>query len=101
MSDSVTLSVSPEGDVEMPEQIAEKGNMEVVLTGMGGEFGAATGRRVGRFDQIAADAASMWAIAMTSPTVMAAHGMKVASEMGSGRSRVEANSPASTQTTGG
>jgi adenylosuccinate synthase len=98
--DTVTLTVR-KGDEEMPEQIAEKGNMEVVLTGMGGEFGAATGRRVGRFDQIAADAASMWAIAMTSPTVMAAHGMKVASEAGSGRSRIEANSPASTQTTGG
>lgn len=98
--DTVTLT-GRKGDEEMPEQIAEKGNMEVVLTGMGGEFGAATGRRVGRFDQIAADAASMWAIAMTSPTVMAAHGMKVASEAGSGRSRIEANSPASTQTTGG
>ena len=98
--DTVTLTVR-KGDEEMPEQIAEKGNMEVVLTGMGGEFGAATGRRVGRFDQIAADAASMWAIAMTSPTVMAAHGMKVASEAGSGRSRIEANSPAGSQTTGG
>jgi hypothetical protein len=43
----------------------------------------------------------MWAIAMTSPTVMAAQGMKIASEAGSGRSRIEANSPAGAQTTGG
>jgi len=101
MPDSVTLSVSQEGEEEMPEQIAEHGNVTVALTAMADEFGAAAASRVRRFDQIAADSSSMWAVSMTSPTIMAAHGMRVASEAGAGRSRVEANSPASAQTTGG
>ena len=97
---SVTLTVS-EGEDEMPEQISEAGNTIVALTAMADEFGAAAASRVRRHDQIAADASSMWSIAMTSPTVMAAHGMRVAGEAGSGRSRIEANSPAADQTTGG
>ena len=74
-----------------------QGTMSILLQG----HAAGAIRRSDRSDQISADSSAMWSIAMTSPTVMAAHGMKVASEMGSGRSRVEANSPASTQTTGG
>ena len=108
MPDSVTLSVSPEGDDEMPEQIAETGNVQIAITTMANhtvqfthEFSAAASARVRRADQIALDSSSMWAIAMTSPTVMAAQGMKIASEAGSGRSRIEANSPAGAQTTGG
>ena len=79
---------------------AESNNMSVALTAMAQEFGAAAGRRVNQADQLSADSQRMWSIAMTSPTVMAAHGMRIASEAGSGRSRVEANSPAASQTVG-
>jgi hypothetical protein len=106
MADSVTLSVR-EGEDEMAtsendfprysEMANVQGAMSVMLQGNA----AASVRRTDRADQISADSSAMWSIAMTSPTVMAAHGMKVASEMGSGRSRVEANSPASSQATGG
>jgi hypothetical protein len=104
--DSVILTVR-KGDEEMATSESDfprysemgnlQGSMSILLQGNA----AASVRRTDRADQISADSSAMWSIAMTSPTVMAAHGMKVASEMGSGRSRVEANSPASTQTTGG
>ena len=110
LGDSVVLSVDPEDEGEeiMAEQIAEAGNVQIAITAMANhtvqfthEFSAASSARVRRADQIALDSSSMWAIAMTSPTVMAAQGMKIASEAGSGRSRIEANSPAGSQTTGG
>ena len=80
---------------------AEENNMSVALTAMAQEFGAAAGRRVNAADQLSSDSQRMWSIAMTSPTVMAAHGMRIASEAGGGRTRVEANTPASSQTVGG
>jgi Tfp pilus assembly protein FimT len=64
-------------------------------------FAASADRRTVMADQLAGDSQRMWSIAMTSPTVMAAHGMRVASEAGSGRTRVEANTPAGSQTIGG
>lgn len=95
----------------MAEQIAEPGNLAVAMTamanGMGGadgvlsrEFAAAAGRRVSRFDQLGADAASMWSVAMTTPTVNAAMGQRIATESGSGRTRLEANMPAETSAAG-
>jgi len=60
------------------EQLCEPGNLTVAMTGMANEFGAAAARRVNRFDQLAADAASMWAVALTSPTVMAGMGYQTA-----------------------
>tara|TARA_R100001244_G_scaffold107537_1_gene79685 strand:- start:116 stop:439 length:324 start_codon:yes stop_codon:yes gene_type:complete len=104
--DTVTLTVregdkkmaTNEGDFPRYSEMANvQGSMSILLQGNA----AASVRRTDRADQISADSSAMWSIAMTSPTVMAAHGMKVASEMGSGRSRVEANSPASSQATGG
>lgn len=63
----------------VPEgQVCEHGNLTVALTGMANEFGAAAARRVSRFDQLASDAASMWAVALTSPTVMAGMGYQAA-----------------------
>ena len=53
-------------------------NLQVALTAMGNEFGAAAASRVRRFDQLGADAASMWAVALTSPTVMAGMGYQAA-----------------------
>lgn len=81
--------------------LAEPGNMSVAMTALANEFGAAAGRRSSAADQLAADSQRMWSIAMTSPTVMAAHGMRIANESGAGRSRVEANTPAGSQTIGG
>jgi hypothetical protein len=100
----VTLSVK--GDKNMGitvndfPKLAEMGNLSQASSNLAVESGAAAGSRVRRWDQLAADAASMWAVALTSPTVMAAHGMRVASEAGAGRTRVEANTPAGTQTVG-
>lgn len=94
------------GAIELPSKEikkvnAEENNMSVALTAMAQEFGAAAGRRVNSADQLSSDSQRMWSIAMTSPTVMAAHGMRIASEAGAGRTRVESNTPVSSQTVGG
>jgi len=81
-------------------ETSEAGVMQVALSGMAGGFGAAAVRGTNAADQLASDSQRMWSIAMTSPTVMAAHGMRVASEAGAGRTRVEANTPAGGQTVG-
>lgn len=59
-------------------------------------FAASAHRRTDAADQLASDSQRMWSVAMTSPTVMAAHGMRVANEAGSGRTRAESNRPAAT-----
>ena len=79
------------GDNEM-----EQNNMVIALTAMGNEFGAAAARRVNRFDQLGADAGAMWAVAMTTPTVLAAQGIRMMAESGSGRTRAETNNPSAT-----
>lgn len=91
----------PVDSSEESEMAAEQGNMDIAMTAMAQEFGAAAGRRVNSADQLSSDSQRMWSIAMTSPTVMAAHGMRIASEAGAGRTRVESNTPAGSQTTGG
>ena len=95
--DEVTLEVGDDEENEMPgPALAESGNMTVSMTAMANEFGAAAGRRVHRFDQLGADSSSVWASALVSPTVMTAHGMRIASEAGSGRTRAEVNRPSET-----
>lgn len=96
-------SESDDGESEMADTpaLAEPGNMAVAMTALANEFGGSAARRSNAADQLAADSQRMWSIAMTSPTVMAAHGMRIASEAGSGRTRVEANTPAASQTIGG
>jgi len=107
----------PEGD-DMAEPIAEAANTQVALTAMMNGMGAAntlvshsTGlaaqaftasahRRTDRADQLSGDSQAMWSIAMTTPTVLAGHGMRVANESGSGRSRAETNLPAATSAAG-
>lgn len=79
----------------------EPGNLAVAMTAMGNEFGAAAANRVRRSDQLSGDSQAMWSIAMTTPTVLAAQGIRTLSESGSGRTRVEANTPAGGQTVGG
>jgi hypothetical protein len=76
----------------------EQGNLTVALTAMANEAGAAAGRRLAAADQLSSDSQRMWSIAMVSPTVMSAHGMRIAAESGHGRTRIESNSPADSQT---
>ena len=52
------------------------------LSGMSAEVAAASTRRTMRADQLAADAGSMWAVALTSPTISAAMGFRVAQQSG-------------------
>jgi hypothetical protein len=91
----------------MPEISGEGVNAQVAFTGMANSMANATGlanqgfaasaqRRTDAADQLAGDSQRMWSIAMTSPTVMAAHGMRVANESGAGRTRAETNRPSST-----
>lgn len=94
------LDLPHDGGVAVAEPIAEPANVQVALTGMANEFGAAAARRVNGADQLSSDSQRMWAIAMTTPTVMAAHGMRIASEAGSGRTRAETNLPAATSAAG-
>lgn len=51
-----------------------------VVSAMSVEAGAASSRRVIRADQLAADANSMWAVALTTPTVFAGMGFRVAQQ---------------------
>ena len=103
----VEVDVLAPGDGQGDERVAdlvEGGNLQVALTsmanGMAGasailaqEFGAAAGRRTASADQLSQDSQRMWSIAMTTPTVTAAHGMRIAAESGSGRTRSETNAP--------
>lgn len=61
-----------------PNQKCESGNLQVALTAMANEFGAAAAMRTRRMDQLAEDSASMWAVALTSPTVLAGMGYQAA-----------------------
>ncbi len=74
----------------------DQANLTVALTGMANEFGASAARRSAAADQLAADSQRMWSIAMTSPTVAAAMGVRIATESGSGRTRAETNNPNNT-----
>lgn len=83
----------------MPAGACDQDNLTVSLTAMANQFGAAAGRANDRANQLAGDAAAMWSVAMTSPTVMAGMGMRTATESGSGRTRAETNGPAATTAT--
>lgn len=83
------------------EQLTEPGALQTAMTIIATGAAHLHERRVGAADQLASDSQRMWSIAMTTPTVMAAHGMRIADESGSGRTRVEANTPPSTQVVGG
>lgn len=74
--------------------LTEHGNLVGAMSQLAQGFAAAATRRSDAADQLASDSQRMWSIAMTSPTVMAAHGMRVAGESGAGRTRLEANRPA-------
>lgn len=54
----------------------------VTLTGMGQAGASQAATRITRADQLAADSASMWGTAMTTPTVMMGMGFRVAQQSG-------------------
>lgn len=80
----------------MADQLAESANVAVAMTVMANAAAAGAHRRTDAADQLASDSQRMWSIAMTTPTVMAAKGMQIATESGSGRTRSETNNPANT-----
>ena len=80
----------------MAESSVDPGILNAALSGLAGEFAAAAAMRTRRMDQLAEDSASMWAAALTSPTVSAALGFRTAAESGSSRTRAETNDPAGT-----
>jgi len=84
------------GTVSMAEQLAEPGNLAIAMTVLANGAAAGANRRTDAADQLSADSQRMWSIAMTTPTVMAGHGMRIASESGSGRTRAETNAPDNT-----
>lgn len=48
-----------------------------IMTGLSQEATAASASRTRRFDQLAEDTASLWAVAMTSPTIYAAQSIRM------------------------
>ena len=48
-----------------------------IMTGLSQEAVAASSSRTRRFDQLSEDSASLWAIAMTSPTIYAAQSIRM------------------------
>jgi hypothetical protein len=70
-----------EGDEAMAAA-AEENVMQAVLSGMAAEAAASQARRTARMDQLSADSASMWAAALTTPTVNMGLGFRVAQQSG-------------------
>jgi hypothetical protein len=58
----------------------ESSNLQLALTAMGNEFGAAAAARVRGADQLAGDSQRMWSVHMTTPTVLAGLGFRVAQQ---------------------
>ena len=52
------------------------------LSNLAAEQAAAGARRINRADQLAGDAAAMWSVALTTPTVFAGMGFRVAQQSG-------------------
>lgn len=59
---------------------AEENVMQAVLTGMANDAAAGAQRRTARADQLSADSASMWAVHLTTPTIYAGMGFRVAQQ---------------------
>ena len=75
--------MSPDNSIPVPgegEDKMEANNLNIAMTAMGNEFGAAGARRVNSADQLASDSQRMWSIAMTTPTVLAGMGFRVAQQ---------------------
>lgn len=83
MPEETTLEVPVAGLEESAMAASVDENvMSAVLNGQAKDASAAESRRISRMDQLAADSAAMWTVAMTSPTIMAAMGFRVAQQSG-------------------
>ena len=60
--------------------VADGTVMSVVLTGMASAAASQADNRTKRADQLSADAAAMWGIHMTTPTIFAGMGFRVAQQ---------------------
>jgi len=82
---TIEIPVTGDGGNDMAAEsgsLADPSVMAAVMTGMAADAAAAASRRTARFDQLSADSASMWGVAMTTPTVMAGMGFRVAQQSG-------------------
>jgi hypothetical protein len=88
MPDNVMPDALPIDHPEQPppsggsdNQMAAEANdavVSVALSGMAAGYAAAAEARVRGFDQLAIDAKAMWAVHMTTPTVLAGMGFQAA-----------------------
>lgn len=61
----------------MADSLVDMGVQSTIMSGASQEAQGASTSRVRRWDQLAADSASMWTVALTSPTVFAAQGVRM------------------------
>ncbi len=57
--------------------LVDEGVQSSIITGLSQEAVAASSSRTRRWDQLSEDSASMWAVALTSPTVFASQGIRM------------------------
>lgn len=78
---SPVIPIDPEeGQESEMAAVVDDTNAQVILTGMAAGEAAASESRRRRFDQLAEDSAAMWSVAMTTPTVFAGMGFRVAQQ---------------------
>lgn len=65
---------------DLSQSLVDPAIQSGALSNLAAEQGAAGARRIVRADQLAADAAAMWAVALTTPTVFAGMGFRVAQQ---------------------
>ena len=83
MPEEVTLEIPvTTGKESNRAASAEENTMQAVLTGMASEAAAGAARRTARADQLASDSSAMWGIHMTTPTIYAGMGFRVAQQSG-------------------
>lgn len=61
----------------MATTLVDEGVQSSIITGLSQEAVAASSSRTRRWDQLSQDSASMWAVYLTSPTVMAGQGIRM------------------------
>jgi len=66
----------------MAESLVDPAIQSGALSNLAAEQAAAGARRINRADQLSGDSAAMWAVALTTPTVYAGMGFRVAQQSG-------------------
>ena len=77
-----TLDIPIPGEGEEMASVVDDSVHVAAVTGLSAEVAAASGRRISRADQLQGDADRMWDVHMTTPTVMAGLGFRVAQQSG-------------------